>query len=192
MSSVDTMEVLSVKKIDSVKEIETQDSVELDLETDLFNDALEELYKEFEYKSQNGKEDKLYIKGKSELKKLTDKFKECSDGHPIYDLLPNCEADFESIRGVKSTFIKAEKPFDGQLYLKAHIQEWEFENSSIAKSFESAFNECRVHSECVNKGGITWWRVENRIYTIETPAYRYSFEFDKIKEVMNRKLNEKI
>lgn len=180
--------------IDSLKnkqEIKSVNQPPNKTQTDLFNDALRELYNEFKYKAQSVTGKKLYRKDKKELEQLVVRFKECSNNHALYDL-PECEANFDLIRGVKNTFIKAEKPFEGQLYLKAYIQEWEFKDLSTAKDFETAFNKCRIHSECVNKGGIIWWRVQNRIYTIETPAYRYSFEFDKIKEVMNRKLNENI
>ena len=166
-----------------------QKPIEISKETkpDFFNDALQALYTEFHYKAQEVVGNTLYRTDTSDFEKLVKKFKACSNGNPLYNL-PACEANFDLVKSIKSAYIKGEKPLEGQLYLKAQIQEWQFESVAKAMEFESSLNTCRSHRECVNKGGITWWRVQDRMYIIETPAHRYSFEFDKIKAVMNRKL----
>lgn len=154
---------------------------------DLFNEALAELYKVFKYKAQETQGDRLYLSNQSAVETLADQFKAC---YQIDDTKTksDCNANFDAIQGVKVAFIKGEEPLEGQLYLKAHIQEWTFDNEGIAEAFERSLNACDMYADCVNKGGIDWWRVEHKLYLIETPAYRYSFEFEKIKEVMNRSL----
>ena len=154
---------------------------------DQFNEAIQELYTEFQYRSEDSVANKLYKVDKKKFLWIIDRFKRCSDTS-LTSNLPVCGIDFELIKKVKKSFVKAEKPFKDHLYLKASIQEWSFENESSAESFENELNECITHKECVNKGGITWWRVKDRMYVITTPAYRYSFEFEEIKKVMNRKL----
>lgn len=170
-----------------------QKPIEISKETkpDFFNDALQALYTEFHYKAQEVIGNTLYRTDTSDFEKLVNKFKDDTKCNALYNL-PSCEANFDLVKSIKSAYIKGEKPLEGQLYLKAQIQEWQFESVAKAMEFESSLNTCQSHRECVNKGGITWWRVQNRMYIIETPAHRYSFEFDKIKEVMNRRLKQTI
>ena len=159
--------------------------------TDLFNDALKELHKVFQYRSQDTVGTNLYTTDRFEFNSLLNGFIYCSDSSSENNS-PVCGINFSLINEMKSSFIKADEPIEGNLYLKATIQEWTLDKSKTAKIFETDLNQCITDKQCVNKGGIKWWRVKNKIYVITTPAYRYSFEIDDIIKVMNRILKKEV
>ncbi len=183
------IDTLQIDSITNQEQVISFDSVS----NDLFQEALKELYTVFKYKSQSTEGERLYEDEMEEMEKLANSFERCAKkGRGRKE---KCEIDFTLIKSVKSAYIKGEEPLEGHMYLKAHIQEWTFENLTtvesldVAKMFEADLENCQSYRDCINKGGITWWRIGDKLYIIWTPAFRYAFEFDKIKEVLNRKLN---
>ena len=135
---------------------------------DQFNEAIQELYTEFQYRSEDSVANKLYKVDKKKFLWIIDRFKRCSDTS-LTSNLPVCGIDFELIKKVKKSFVKAEKPFKDHLYLKASIQEWSFENESSAESFENELNEYLLKKYGLGINQLTPELIKslNRIITLE-------------------------
>lgn len=150
---------------------------------DRFNEALTLLDAEFGYQSQTVSGDSLYIMSDKVDPKLIEQFTSCANQDPRLE-----DIDFGVVKGVKKTMVKSKKTLDG-MYLKVDIQEWQFESDNTAMAFKTQLDEVAMDDrECINKGGILWWQIEDRLYLMTTPAFRFFFEFDKIKAVLDQKL----
>ena len=115
---------------------------------------------------------------------LIKRFDKCSDFKPRLK-----EIDFKKVKGVKTTYVKSKTPIEKNLHLRVQIQEWSFDSEDEAIKFKSELDESvSMIIECINKGGMTWWVIGNKIYTIFSRAYRFTFEYEVIKASLNKKL----
>lgn len=150
---------------------------------DHFHEALILLDAEFGYQSQTVSGDSLYIMSDKVDPKLIEQFTSCANQNPRLE-----DIDFGVVKGVKKTMVKSKKTLDG-MYLKVDIQEWQFESDSTAIEFKMLLDEVAMDDrECINKGGILWWQIGDKLYLMTTPAFRFFFEFDEIKAVLDQKL----
>ena len=136
----------------------TNNTFSSDIDTlDRFNEAIIQVEKDLQYFSQDTLNSKKYSLYDCVDPYLKQRLKECNDS--------NYEIDFNKIKQIKSSFIKAKKPFPGKLYLKVLVEEWRFENDTQAMNFKNNLDSLRrITREHINKGGIMWWRKNNNIY----------------------------
>ena len=150
---------------------------------DRFNEALALLDTEFGYQSQSVSGDTLYMTSEGVDPGLIAQFTSCADQDARLK-----DIDFSMVKGVKKTMVKSRETLDN-MYLRVSIQEWQFENDSVAIAFTTQLTDVAMDDrECINKGGILWWQTGDKFYLMTTPAYRFFFEFDKIKTVLDKKL----
>ncbi|CAL2102572.1 exported protein of unknown function [Tenacibaculum sp. 190130A14a] len=140
-----------------------------------FNRAIEQL----------GVDLKYYPETKIEEKSLTiNLFKEtkefCEENIPKINVI-----NFNEFSKARSVEIKSKKPLGGNIYLRLTIEEWTFSDVKRARDFERKFKLIR-HLDCLNKGGIEFWRVKEKMYLIISPATMFSYEFGKVKKSMNK------
>lgn len=149
---------------------------------DKFNESITQLAVDFEYYPITKNQDKNYINHSL----IAESFKKSKTYCSKYDTKIN-ELNFNEFVSAKSTEIKSKKPLKGKTYLSVRIEEWTFNSIKNAEDFSNKFQ--LVDLECLNKGGIEFWRIDKKIYIINSPAKLFSYEFDKIKDSMNKKLN---
>ena len=147
---------------------------------DKFNESIIQLGNDFGYfpKSKN---ENFHHKSL-----IADSFKKSKEYCAEYDSKLS-EIDFNEFVSAKSTEVVSKRPLKGKIYLRVTIEEWTFVSKKSAKEFESKFK--LVSLDCLNKGGIEFWRVNEKIYLIVSPATMFSYEFKKIKKSMNKKLS---
>ncbi|MBL6445776.1 hypothetical protein JMN32_05620 [Fulvivirga sp. 29W222] len=176
-------DLLSDTVITDTSRLETIEEPVVKTDYDRFNEALVLLDAEFGYQSQVVNGDTLYDLNDRVAPGLAQLFTSCADQDPRLNKI-----DFTLIKGVKKTLVKSKETID-HMYLKVDILEWEFESDSVAAAFTTYLTDIAMDDrECINKGGILWWRIENKMYLMTTPAFRFFFEFDKIKSVLDQKL----
>lgn len=162
---------------------ETIEDSSLKAEPDRFNEALVLLDAEFGYQSQSVSGDTLYMMSEGVDPGLMAQFTSCADQDVRLK-----DIDFSMVESVKKTMVESKEPLDG-MYLKVDVQEWQFENDSTAVAFAKHLTDVAMDDrECINKGGILWWQTGDKVYLMTTPAFRFFFEFDKIKAVLDKKL----
>lgn len=148
---------------------------------DKFYQSLKQLETELDYYSEIENDDKKY-KNLSFYAEIFEKNKaECAEYNPEIKNL-----NFNEFISAKSTNIKSKKPLGGNTYLRVTIEEWTFNNEKNAKQFTNKLKYGNL--ECLNKGGIEFWTIQNKVYFIISPATLFSYEFEKIKKVLNMKL----
>lgn len=99
------------------------------------------------------------------------------------------QMDFSPVKQVRAVSIKSKKPIEKALYLRLQIEEWTMASPDSALKYCNRMNEFFApYIDCVNKGGMYWWVVQERIYVLYSQAKRFSFEFDAIEKSMNKKL----
>ena len=148
---------------------------------DKFNQSIQQLGTDLEYfpKSESG--NKNYANKSSVIEWFKKTKKYCVEYDPKIKAI-----NFNEFIAVKSTEVKSKKPLSGKTYLRVTIEEWTFENEANAKEFENKFEQINI--ECLNKGGIEFWRVKENFYLIVSPATLFSYEFVNIKKSLNKKL----
>jgi hypothetical protein len=113
---------------------------------------------------------------------LNNSFNRCIQNDTLFVILKDIEF-------LKTVIVKSIKPIEENLYLQVGIQEWTFKNIESANLFMSyILRQNTLLIECINKGGIKWWQIDTKIYMLYSNAYRFSFEFEKIINSMNKKL----
>lgn len=163
--------------------IETIEEPAVKADPDRFNEALAQLDAELGYQSQSVSGDTLYMMHEGVDSGLIEQFTSCADQEPRLT-----DIDFSVVEGVKKTMVKSKKTLDG-MYLKVDIQEWQFKSDSVAAAFTTYLTDVAMDDrECINKGGILWWQIGDKLYLMTTPAFRFFFEFDEIKSVLDQKL----
>ena len=151
----------------------------LSIAQDKFNESIIQLGNDLEY----------FPKSKGENIKYTNKsyaadlFKKSKMNCNEYDSKIN-EINFNEFVSAKSTDIKSKRPLKGKTYLRVTIEEWTFMNKKKAKEFENKFK--LVDLDCLNKGGIEFWRIDEKIYLLISPATMFSYEFVEIKKSLNK------
>lgn len=152
---------------------------------DNFNKAIIQLQNDYQYFSEINDNGKYYSIQDSIDTKLKNQFQKCSKYQKSLG-----QVDFNKLKSIKSTNIKSKDTLEKNLYLRVQIQEWRFINNEEAKFFNENLEKAsrKGSIECIRKGGFTWWMKNNKIYVIISNAYRFSFEFDNIKESLNKQL----
>lgn len=168
----------------SEEQVEKEEVINLP-PSDEFEEALIELYTLRKYKAQDTTENKPYVDGWEGLAKWKNDFERCLDSSSV-DHIQMLDG-FKNIREVKQAFVKSEETIDG-LFLKVHIEEWRFETTALAKSFEDELLHYDLDRECVSKGGFEWWRIEDRFYFMQSNVFRFAFEFEDIRTILESKL----
>jgi len=149
---------------------------------DKFYEAIIELGNDLEYFPESISGNKNYIDESSVVKWFKKSIEFCSE----HDSKIN-EIDFDEFVSAKSTHIKSKKPLKGKTYLRVTVEEWTFKSEKNAIDFISKFRLANL--ECLNKGGIEFWRIKEKIYLIVSGATMFSYKFNKIKESMDKVLN---
>lgn len=152
---------------------------------DLFEAALIELYNLRKYKAVDTTASKPYVDGWAGLTAWKNDFERCLDASSSEDI--QALNGFKNITEVKQAFVKSEETIDG-LYLKVHIEEWTFSTETTAENFEEELLHFDLDRECVSKGGFEWWRIADKFYFMQSNVFRFAFEFEDIRTILNSKL----
>ena len=146
-----------------------------------FTASISQLETDFDYYPETINGNKNYV-DKSQVAKWFKKSKEnCLRNNPKLENL-----NFDEFIKVKSADIRSKKPLEGNIYLRITIEEWTFNNEKSATTFENKLKS--IDLNCINKGGVEFWRIKENIYLIISPATRFSYEFESIKNSMNKAL----
>ncbi len=143
-----------------------------------FEDAVTALGDEMEYTYNSDK--KLEVRERPEAT-LINAFKQCAGFEGLSGLN---ELPFSTIREVKI----AELTRSGSDPIT--FQEWTLPSVKQASSFVNQLNSPspRYVQFCVSEGGMTWWQSGDKLYLISSNSFATSFNYSKIKAVINRGL----
>ncbi|GEM_PF-4854031 len=146
------------------------------LSQDRFEKAITALEKELDYHIQD--------EGIQEANQPSDwiikQFGKCKN-----DLKAIARLDFDGIIKTKSAYLKKAEHKD-HVYPSFTFKEWTFKNEATSSIFLAVLQENAKMDlqECVNKGGITWWQVDNKLYFIMSSAYFMTFRYDKLRNTI--------
>ena len=141
-----------------------------------FEVALATLKSELEYNLEN---DSIIVSYELDTP-LSSRFETCSK---YYTELSSLK--FESISKIKSAFLK--QSFHDKNYIYASFQfiELEFADLYESEEFQLILDSVSRSKECISKGGITWWRVRDRIYLIVSRAYHMTYKYSELRKVID-------
>lgn len=117
-----------------------------------------------------------YLNDIEKAKWFFNRLKACSERYPILKSIKPLK-----LNALKSTSLKSVIPLESHPFLKFNLEEWEFQSETDAIQFYNQLSEKAMgERDCINKGGIEWWRHGKNIYFIHTKAFRFMYEYDKI------------
>ena len=149
---------------------------------DAFEDAIVALGQEMSYSYQNGD---AYSLSDTPDETLINAFKQCSGFEGLSGLR---SLRFDAIEQVKSASLIKPGTIDAITF-----QEWTLTSTAEAKTFTNGLNSPspRYVQFCVSEGGMMWWQHSNKIYMITSGSYSTTFQYNKIKAVINQGLSGK-
>ncbi len=149
---------------------------------DNFKNAITSLETELEFKSTS----ESYLKGNKPNEDFINQFIKCSE----FELLENLKTlNFNDITKTKYSELFTSK-WKGKWQIE--FREWEFKNEENAKDFIELLDnlsQSRIQF-CVSKGGIMWWKNQNKIYLVTSRAYYVTYHYKEIKNVIINGLNQ--
>ena len=165
------------------------DVVHQTLAQDTFASVITALNKEMKYELENDS---------TVLNHINDEFfrglTQCREYHPMVT-----DLSFEGVVAVKRADLK--QAFHKNYYYRSFsLNQITFDAPSAAGKFIHVLDlasswepespdQLRPRSnvqECINKGGITWWQIEETVYIIMSQAYSMTFEYEKLWKVINK------
>lgn len=146
------------------------------LSQDAFANALASLNSELEFKPKTAS----YATSKKPNQDFIDQFEKCAEFEKLEKLR---DLNFDLIINVKSADLITSK-WKGNWQIE--FREWEFESESCATDFMSTLDSLQKNliQVCVNKGGIMWWRDENKVYVVTSGAYFVTYHYQEIKSAI--------
>ena len=157
-------------------------SYQVSFSQDEFQNALISLNSELEFKPTSDS----YISNEKPNQSFVEKFKNCAELKKLDRLN---ELDFGDIRSVKSSELYTSK-WKGKWQIE--FREWVFVNEEHATKFvdilESS-NQSHIQF-CVNKGGIMWWRDNDKVYIVTSRAYFVTYHYKEIKSAIIKGLKK--
>ncbi len=149
---------------------------------DNFENAIVSLKAELEFIPTS----ETYTKENKPNKRVINQFKKCAEFEQLEKLN---ELNFGCIIKVKSSELYTSK-WKGKWQIE--FKEWEFKNEKCAIEFDkilSSLSKSRMQ-DCVNKGGIMWWKEKSKIYIVTSRAYFVTYHYKEIKEAIIRGLKK--
>ncbi|WGH75649.1 hypothetical protein P8625_00360 [Tenacibaculum tangerinum] len=143
---------------------------------DNFANALVSLNSKLEFKPTSDS----YKNGKKPDENFIKQFKKCAEFDKLEKLT---ELSFDKITKVKSSELFTSK-WKGKWQIE--FQEWEFEQEKYASDFINLLDDLD-HSRvqfCVSKGGIMWWKDNDKIYLVTSRAYFVTYHYAEIKNAI--------
>jgi len=146
---------------------------------DPFEDAIAALGQEMSYTYANG--DTLSLSDTPD-ESLINAFKQCSGFEGLSGL---AKLRFDNITQVKSAALSKRGSNDAITF-----QEWTLSSQEAAATFTQGLNtpSPRYVQFCVSEGGMMWWQQADKIYMITSGSYATTFQYNKIKAVINQGL----
>ena len=147
-----------------------------------FENALMSLENELEFKPSTGR----YLTSDKPNENFVKQFKDCTS---FEDLEKLDQLDFNNIIKVRSSELFT-SIWKGKWQII--FREWEFNSEAGATEFVKVLDDLSLSllQVCVNKGGIMWWKEENRIYLVTSRAYFVTYHYEEIKEAIIKGLHK--
>ncbi len=146
------------------------------LAQDSFANALVSLNSELEFKTKSDS----YTTTQKPNQDFIKQFEKCAEFEKLEKL---SNLDFDLITNVKFSNLITSK-WKGKWQIE--FREWEFESESCATDFMSTLDSLQHNriQVCVSKGGIMWWKDENKIYLVTSGAYFVTYHYKEIKSAI--------
>ena len=144
-----------------------------------FENAIELLEIELDYELQDS------IKTISEFdEQLARRFEICSKYQTELSQL-----NLNDVLKSRSAFLKQPYHNGNYTYSSFFLIETKFKSSNFANQFKLTLDQLGHRTECISKGGIMWWVVEDRLYFILSRAYFMTYKYAELKSVIDKAIN---